>query len=110
MVASALGWVGTIGSIYAYLLLSRGQWDAKSLRYSALNGVAGVLAGSAAAMYGAWPSAVSNLLWTAIAVHSAVTTLRARRPRLTLVAPVPPTDDTEADPTPARRLHLVAAA
>ena len=79
MIASAIGWVGTIGSICAYLLLSRGRWHATSLRYSFLNLVAGVLAGSASALYGAWPSVGSNLLWCAIAVQSAVTTLRERR-------------------------------
>lgn len=79
MIASAMGWIGTIGSIGAYLLLSRGQWDATSLRHSFLNLVAGVLAGSASALYGAWPSVGSNFLWCAIAVHSAATTLRKRR-------------------------------
>ena len=56
MIASAMGWVGTIGSIGAYLLLSRGRWHATSLRYSLLNFVAGVLAGIATALYCAWPS------------------------------------------------------
>ncbi len=103
MIAFVAGWIGTIGSISAYLLLSRGQWQATSLRYSALNGVAGVLAGGASAVYGAWPSAASNLVWTVIAVHSAVTTLRRRRPHLTLVEPI---RDPEP-PTP--HLALVAA-
>ncbi|HEX6148698.1 hypothetical protein [Nocardioides sp.] len=79
MIALAMGWIGTIGSIAAYVLLSRGRWHATSLRYSALNGVAGLLAGTASAVYGAWPSVGSNLLWAAIAAHSALTTLRARR-------------------------------
>ena len=84
MIASAMGWIGTIGSICAYLLLSRGQWDATSLRYSFLNLVAGALAGSASALYGAWPSVGSNVLWCAIAIHSAATTLRKRRARAAL--------------------------
>ena len=40
MIAAAMGWIGTVGGISAYLLLSRGRWHATSLRYSALNGVA----------------------------------------------------------------------
>jgi hypothetical protein len=79
MFALVMGWVGTIGSIWAYVLLSRGRVDANSLRYSALNLVAGVLAGCASALYGAWPSVGANVVWCAIAVHSGVTTLRTRR-------------------------------
>jgi hypothetical protein len=79
MLTAAIGWIGTIGSITAYLMLSRGQLTASSLRYSALNGLAGVLAGSASALYGAWPSVGSNILWSGIALHAAVTTVRARR-------------------------------
>jgi hypothetical protein len=74
-----MGWVGTLGSIYAYVLLSRGRVQATSLRYSALNLVAGVLAGTASAVYGAWPSVGANVVWCAIAIHSAATTLHRRR-------------------------------
>lgn len=99
MIASAMGWIGTIGSITAYVLLTRGRWDATSLRYAGLNGVAGVLAGSAAALYGAWPSVGSNLLWSGIALHSAVTTLRERRSHLAVVEPVPVADHDLEPPT-----------
>jgi len=105
MIALAMGWVGTVGSIAAYVLLSRGRWDATSLRYSALNGLAGVLAGSASAVYGAWPSVGSNVLWTAIAVSSAITTLRTRRSQLAVVKPV-----TDHDPEPPTHPHEVLLA
>ena len=108
MIMSAMGWIGTIGSICAYVLLSQGRWNATSLRYSALNGVAGVLAGSASAVYGAWPSVGSNLLWTGIAVHSAVTTLRARHSHLAIVEPVPADHDPEP-PTHPHHMLIVAA-
>jgi hypothetical protein len=89
MITAAMGWIGTVGSIAAYLMLSRGRLAATSLRYAALNGVAGVLAGTASAAYGAWPSAFSNLLWTAIAAQSAYSTIRRRRrPRLAAVTPL----------------------
>ncbi len=87
MLASAMGWIGTIGGISAYLLLSRGRWDATSLRYSLLNFIAGALAGTASLLYGAWPSVGSNVLWCAIAIHSGLTTLRLRRARVALVEP-----------------------
>jgi len=79
MITALMGWVGTLGSISAYYLLTQGRWHATSLRYSALNGVAGLLAAGASAVYGAWPSVASNLVWSLIALHSAVATLRARR-------------------------------
>src|SRR5262245_21929715 len=79
MIAAVMGWIGTVGGLSAYLLLSRGRWQASSLRYSAMNGVAGVLAGTASAVYGAWPSVASNALWTCIAAQVAFTTLRDRR-------------------------------
>jgi hypothetical protein len=78
MIAAAMGWIGTVGTIGAYVMLSRGRWQAASLRYAALNGVGGLLAATASAAYGAWPSVASNLLWSAVALHSAVSTLRAR--------------------------------
>lgn len=108
MLASAMGWIGTIGGISAYVLLSRGRWDATSLRYSALNGLAGVLAGGASAAYGAWPSVFSNLVWTAIAVHSAVTTVRRRRAPLAVVETMPVADPDAPPPTGPQPV-LVAA-
>jgi len=79
MIAAAMGWIGTAGSLSAYILLTQGRWHPTSLRYSALNFTAAGLAASASAVYGAWPSVGSNLLWSCIALHSAVTTLRSRR-------------------------------
>ena len=110
MIAAAMGWIGTVGSISAYLLLSRGRWQASSLRYAALNGVAGLLAGSASAVYGAWPSVVSNLLWSCIALHSAVVTLHGRRSqRLASVVPLPVADHDPEPPTGPQPVLLHAA-
>lgn len=109
MIAALMGWIGTIGSISAYIMLSRGQWHATSLRYSALNGVAGVLAASASAVYGAWPSVASNLLWALIATHCAWTTLRERRAqaRLATVARLPV--DYDPEPPTGPQPVLIAA-
>ena len=79
MIAAALGWVGTIGTMGAYVLLSRGHWHATSLRYAALNAVGGVLGAAGSILYGAWPSVASNLLWSAVAAHSILLTYRERR-------------------------------
>jgi len=109
MIAAAMGWIGTLGSISAYLLLSRGRWQATSLRYSALNGLAGVLAGTASAVYGAWPSAASNLLWTLIATHAAFVTLRERRfPAVADVQRLPVADPDPEPPTGPQPILLAA--
>ena len=81
MIAAAMGWIGTFGTIGAYVMLSRGSWHSSSLRYAALNGVGGLLAAAASAAYGAWPSVASNLLWSCVALHSAIVTLRDRHAR-----------------------------
>jgi hypothetical protein len=81
MIAAAMGWIGTFGTIGAYVMLSRGSWHSASLRYAALNGVGGLLAAAASTAYGAWPSVASNLLWSCVALHSAIVTLRGRQVR-----------------------------
>lgn len=90
MIAAAMGWIGTLGTISAYLMLSRGRWGSTSLRYAAVNGAGGLLGAAGSALYGAWPSVASNLLWSALALHSLVTTLHSRRSRAALsLAPEP---------------------
>jgi len=109
MIAAAMGWIGTLGTIGAYVLLSRGRWSAASLRYSAINGVGGVLCGAASAAYGAWPSVASNLIWSVVAAHTAMVTLRARRARPSapvLALPVGPSDPEP--PTGPQPLLLAA--
>ncbi len=109
MIAAAMGWIGTIGSISAYILLSRGQLRATSLRYSALNGIAGGLGGCASAVYGAWPSAASNLLWSAVAVYSAITTLRIRRAQAARAQAARAQDSSVAHPLGLARASEVSS-
>jgi hypothetical protein len=109
MFAAAMGWIGTVGTISAYVLLSRGRWSATSLRYSVINILGGVLCAGASAAYGAWPSVTSNLLWSAIAAHSALTTVRERRAHrhaVVLRLPVVPSDP---EPPTGPQPVLVAA-
>ena len=90
MIAATLGWVGAAGTLFAYLAVSRGWLGGKSRRYAALNITGGLMAGAAAGMYGAWPSAASNLVWALIGVASLSTHLRAaRRHRLVLISTMP---------------------
>jgi hypothetical protein len=109
VIAAAMGWVGTFGSISAYLLLTQGRWQASSLRYAAVNGLAGVLAGSASAVYGAWPSVASNVLWSCIAVHSAIGTLRARHAASSAAVLRLPVVDHDPEPPTGPQPVLLAA-
>ena len=106
MIAAALGWVGTLGTISAYVLLSGGRWHATSIRYAALNGVGGLLGAAGSTLYGAWPSVASNLLWSCVAAHSIVVTYRERRAaRVTVVADL----DLDTD-APTGELPVLARA
>jgi hypothetical protein len=109
MIASAMGWIGTVGTISAYILLSRGRWSPASLRYSAINGVGGLLCAGASAAYGAWPSATSNLLWSLIAAHTVVVTLRARRTQGVAVVHQLPVRPSDPEPPTGPQPILLAA-
>jgi hypothetical protein len=99
MLIATLGWLGTLGTFGAYVLLSRGWLQSHSLTYSTLNVIGGLLAACASAAYGAWPSVVSNIVWAAVGLHAAGQTLaedhraewrRADRPaRVQTTDPVP---------------------
>ena len=58
MIAASLGWLGTIGTIMAYVLMSNGKLVSTSKRYAAMNVVGGLLAGASATAYPAWPRVV----------------------------------------------------
>lgn len=107
MIAAVLGWVGTVGTFGAYVLLSRGLWHATSIRYAALNGVAGLLGAMGSSLYGAWPSVVSNALWSGVAAVSIVSTYRERRGARS-AGPAEPSTDPE--PRTGDVLVLVRAA
>ena len=70
MVATSVGWVGAVGTVGAYALVSRSRLDANSMRFQTVNVVsAGLLAVSALSVHN-WPSTVSNLVWAAVGVHA----------------------------------------
>ncbi|ORA28205.1 hypothetical protein BST13_29030 [Mycobacterium aquaticum] len=78
MLAAILGWLGTVGTFVAYVLVVRGRLIADSWRYGLLNALGGTSGAIAAALYGAWPSAVSNVIWASVGfvtVASATKTL-----------------------------------
>jgi len=78
LVAAALGWLGTIGTFVAYLLLVRGRINAASTSYAAMNVGGSMLAGTASCYYHAWPSVASNIVWGAVGVHTLLVALSRR--------------------------------
>lgn len=82
MLIELLGWVGVVGMLAAYVMASNGRMAASSLRYAALNAVGGVFCAVAAAIHGAWPSAASSAVWSAVGLYTVAAVLAARlRPR-----------------------------
>jgi hypothetical protein len=109
MFAAAMGWIGTVGTIGAYLMLSRGHWHSTSVRYGLLNMLGGVLGAGGSAAYGAWPSVASNLIWSGVALQSVLVTLRSRRSVRTLsVVPEPEPPSVQPVPAAQRVPHHVA--
>jgi len=79
MVATSVGWVGAVGTVTAYALVSRRRLDANSMRFQTINVMgAGLLAVSAMSASN-WPSMVSNLVWAAVGVHALVQARHALR-------------------------------
>jgi len=78
LVAAALGWLGTVGTFVAYILLVRGRITAASTSYAAMNLGGSVFAGTASFVYHAWPSVASNVVWGAVGVHTLLVTLKRR--------------------------------
>jgi hypothetical protein len=99
MLAAVLGWLGTVGTFVAYAMVWRGWLTAESRPYAALNAAGGLMAGTACLIYGAWPSAASNLAWAALGVHSMVGIYRRRRLELQ-VNEVPGSASVTSAPTP----------
>ena len=63
MLASTLGWVGAIGTVGAYALVSQRKLDAHSTRFQAINVLGAGLLAISAVTHGSWPSAASNVVW-----------------------------------------------
>lgn len=73
-----VGWLAALLILLAYVLISAGKIEARSMTYQLLNifGAAGFVANSG--WNGAIPSAALNIVWMGIGIF---TLLRARQPR-----------------------------
>lgn len=113
VLVTALGWVGAVTCLVAYVLVSRGRWAPTSGRYQAANLVSGLLMGLVAATSGVWPSVATNAVWAVVGAHAVTTLLRARR-RPEPAAQRPPGDadatgTARPDPAPAATDTATAA-
>lgn len=80
-VITALGWVGAVTCLIAYVFVTRGTWAPTSGRYQLANVISGLFMGLVAASSGVWPSVVTNAVWAVVGTHAVMVVLRARRQR-----------------------------
>jgi hypothetical protein len=77
-VTDVLGWVGALGVLAAYGLLTAGRWESASVRYQGANTVfAGALLVWAISI-SAWQSALLNGVWAAVGLVGVVRILQRR--------------------------------
>ena len=72
------GWVGAVILLVAYVLVSSGSVNGRSVLYQALNAIASVLLGVNSAWHRAWPSALVNVIWIGIAITTLTVGVMAR--------------------------------
>jgi len=75
----ALGWIGAVGVLAAYGLLTLGRWESATLRYQGANTLFAVLLLIWAVSIAAWQSALINGVWAVVGVIGVVGVLRRRR-------------------------------
>lgn len=60
------GWTGALATVVAYGMVTAKRIDSDSLLFQGLNIVGAGLLSISASTYGAWPSAIVNVIWVAI--------------------------------------------
>jgi len=104
---TALGWVGAVTCLVAYVCVTRGRWAPTSGRYQLANVVSGLLMGLVAASSGVWPSVVTNAVWAVVGAHAVVVVLKARRQRQRAAAGLAPADAAPGAPVEAIAVRTV---
>jgi len=66
VIVNVAGWVGMALLLGAYALVTAGRLPGTGLAFQVMNLVGGALLMVNSAYYGAWPSAVLNLVWVLI--------------------------------------------
>lgn len=73
-----IGWIGALGVLAAYGLLTSGRWESATLRYQGANTVFAALLLVWAVSISAWQSALLNGVWAAVGLWGVVSILRRR--------------------------------
>ena len=77
---TAVGWTGALSAVIAYGLVTTKRLSPDSLQFQAMNIVGAGLLSVSATVYGAWPSAVVNVIWVAIGLFALRAIVRGRVP------------------------------
>ena len=85
---AAGGWVGAVGTITAYALVSTSRLAPTSRAFQGTNAVGATLLALSAASAGSWPSTFVNVLWAVIGLQAFLVATWLRRSGLR-VAVVP---------------------
>jgi hypothetical protein len=75
---TAVGWTGAISAVIAYGLVTTKRISPDSLQFQAMNIVGAGLLSVSATVYGAWPSAVVNVVWVGIGLFALRAIVRSR--------------------------------
>ncbi len=68
LAATAAGWLGALGTVVAYGLVSRRKVEPSSAVFQSLNLSGAALLAVSAAASGAWPAVAANFVWVLISV------------------------------------------
>lgn len=80
LLVETVGWIGAALILLAYLLLSAGRLEARSVTYQGLNLVGAIAFVINSGWNGAVPSAALNVVWAGIAVFALVRMARVSAP------------------------------
>jgi hypothetical protein len=83
-----VGWIGALGILAAYALVSNGRLRPASHAYQGLNLVGAIGLAINTWYYAAYPSTALNVVWAAIALYAIASLVRGRRAAM-LRAPEP---------------------
>jgi hypothetical protein len=67
---TVIGWTGALSNVAAYALVTAKRIAPDSLSFQGLNIFGAALLSVSASVYGAWPSAVVNVIWVVIGAYA----------------------------------------
>lgn len=83
VVAATGGWIGAVGTVGAYAMVSQRRMEAHSLRFQTINVACAALLSVSALSVSNWPSMMSNLVWMFIGLHALLGARQALREAVT---------------------------